>query len=314
MDPRFSFSDSYPVQHPIWEEAIRNSKIDHAIKPIGDALTMLYGPIPTNRRFVWKWYHKREKIDEYILNDLCDFTVRVSLLSKELTKADYKQLLEWIYALRNQYSLEDKREFSHGFEFTYILRGGYNHDFRSFIISLIGTYGLPQSNYKDGVWHPKQEVSYQDAFDLYRFWRIGTFRGDLKGKSEKNLKRWVDLLAQQVGLFHFSSEWAGYSLNESDLTTMLLSLDDPQGSTAPRADAAAAADVAHLDGASSVSDSASQAEAKDNVEFEQSDKFSKDTTKLSLIQLSSTAQAEAKDDDEPVLRRSIRKRLRAECI
>ena len=63
-----------------------------------------------------------------------------------------------------------------------------------------------------------------------------------------------------------------------------------------------------------MSDSASQAEAKDNVEFEQSDKFSKDTTKLSLIQLSSTAQAEAKDDDEPVLRRSIRKRLRAECI
>ena len=128
------------------------------------------------------------------------------------------------------------------------------------------------------------------------------------------MKRWVDLLAQQVGLFHFSSEWAGYSLNESDLTTMLLSLDDPQGSTAPRADAAAAADVAHLDGASSVSDSASQAEAKDNVEFEQSDKFSKETTKLSLIQLPSTAQAEAKDDDEPVLRRSIRKRLRAECI
>ena len=127
------------------------------------------------------------------------------------------------------------------------------------------------------------------------------------------MKRWVDLLAQQVGLFHFSFEWAGYSLNESDLTTMLLSLDDPQGSTAPTADAAAA-DVAHLDGASSVSDSASQAEAKDNVEFEQSDKFSKDTTKLSLIQLSSTAQAEAKDDDEPVLRRSIRKRLRAECI
>ncbi len=297
MDPRFSFSDSYPVQHPIWKEAIRNSKIDHAIKPIGDALTMLYGPIPTNRRFVWIWYHKREKIDEYILNDLCDFTVRVSLLSKELTKADYKQLLEWIYALRNQYSLEDKREFSHGDEFTYILRGGYNHDLRSFIISLMGTYGLPQSNYKDGVWHPKQEVSYQDAFDLYRFWRIGTFRGDLKGKSEKNLKRWVDLLAQQVGLFHFSSEWAGYSLNESDLTTMLLSLD-----------------VAHLDGASSVSDSASQAKAKDNVKFEQSDKFRKDTTKLSLIQLSSTAQAEAKDDDEPVLRRSIRKRLRAECI
>jgi hypothetical protein len=274
---------------------------------------MLYGPIPTNRRFVWIWYHKREKIDEYILNDLCDFTVRVSLLSKELTKADYKQLLEWIYALRNQYYLEAKSEFSHGDEFTYIFRGGYNHDFRSFIISLIGTYGLLQSNYKDGVWHPKQEVSYQDAFDLYRFWRIGTFRGDLKGKSEKNLKRWVDLLAQQVGLFHFSSEWAGYSLNESDLTTMLLSLDDPQGSTAPTADAAAA-DVAHLDGASSVSDSASQAEAKDNVEFEQSDKFSKDTTKLSLIQLSSTAQAEAKDDDEPVLRRSIRKRLRAECI
>ena len=297
MDPRFSFSDSYPVKHPIWKEAIRNSKIDHAIKPIGDALTMLYGPIPTNRRFVWIWYHKREKIDEYILNDLCDFTVRVSLLSKELTKADYKQLLEWIYALRNQYYLEAKSEFSHGDEFTYIFRGGYNHDLRSFIISLIGTYGLLQSNYKDGVWHPKQEVSYQDAFDLYRFWRIGTFRGDLKGKSEKNLKRWVDLLAQQVGLFHFSSEWAGYSLNESDLTTMLLSLD-----------------VAHLDGASSVSDSASQAEAKDNVEFEQSDKFSKDTTKLSLIQLSSTAQAEAKDDDEPVLRRSIRKRLRAECI
>jgi hypothetical protein len=167
MDPRFSFSDSYPVKHPIWKEAIRNSKIDHAIKPIGDALTMLYGPIPTNRRFVWIWYHKREKIDEYILNDLCDFTVRVSLLSKELTKADYKQLLEWIYALRNQYSLEAKREFSHGDEFTYIFRGGYNHDFRSFIISLIGTYGLPQSNYKDGVWHPKQEVSYQDAFDLY---------------------------------------------------------------------------------------------------------------------------------------------------
>ena len=297
MDPRFSFSDSYPVQHPIWEEAIRNSKIDHAIKPIGDALTMLYGPIPTNRRFVWIWYHKREKIDEYILNDLCDFTVRVSLLSKELTKADYKKLLEWIYALRNQYYLEAKSEFSHGDEFTYILRGGYNHDLRSFIISLMGTYGLPQSNYKDGVWHPKQEVSYQDAFDLYRFWRIGTFRGDLKGKSEKNLKRWVDLLAQQVGLFHFSSEWAGYSLNESDLTTMLFSLD-----------------VAHLDGTSSVSDSASQAEAKDNVKFEQSDKFSKDTTKLSLIQLSSTAQAEAKDDDEPVLRRSIRKRLRAECI
>ena len=291
MDPRFSFSDSYPVKHPIWKEAIRNSKIDHAIKPIGDALTMLYGPIPTNRRFVWIWYHKREQIDEYILNDLCDFTVRVSLLSKELTKADYKQLLEWIYALRNQYYLEAKSEFSHGDEFTYIFRGGYNHDLRSFIISLIGTYGLLQSNYKDGVWHPKQEVSYQDAFDLYRFWRIGTFRGDLKGKSEKNLKRWVDLLAQQVGLFHFSSEWAGYSL------TMLLLLD-----------------VAHLDGASSVSDSASQAEAKDNVEFEQSDKFSKDTTKLSLIQLSSTAQAEAKDDDEPVLRRSIRKRLRAECI
>jgi hypothetical protein len=89
--------------------------------------------------------------------------------------------------------------------------------------------------------------------------------------------------------------------------------DDPEGSTAPTADAAAA-DVAHLDGASSVSDSASQAEAKDNVEFEQSDKFSKDTTKLSLIQLSSTAQAEAKDDDEPVLRRSIGKCLRAECI
>jgi hypothetical protein len=63
-----------------------------------------------------------------------------------------------------------------------------------------------------------------------------------------------------------------------------------------------------------VSDSASQAEAKDNFEFEQSDKFSKETNKLSLIQLPSTAQAEAKDDDEPVLRRSIRKRLRAECI
>ena len=285
MDPRFSFNDSYPVQHPIWEEAIRNSKIDHAIKPIGDALTMLYGPIPTNRRFVWKWDHKREKIDEYILNDLCDFTVRVSLLSKELTKADYKQLLEWIYALRNQYYLEAKSEFSHGDEFTYILRGGYNHNFRSYIISFIGTYGLPNKD-KDGVWHPKQEVSYQDAFDLYRFWRIGTFRGDLTGKCEKNLKRWVDLLAQEVDLFHFSSEWARHSLNEPELTTMLMLLDE-----------------ADFHGASSLSDFASQAEAKDNVEFEQSEK-------LTFIRPSSTAQAEAEDSDESIDSIPVRKRPR----
>jgi hypothetical protein len=273
MDPRFSFSDSYPVKHPIWKEAIRNSKIDHAIKPIGDALTMLYGPIPTNRPKEFKWFHKWDKIHEYILNDLCDFTVRVSLLSKELAKADYMRLLEWICALRNQYYSENRPEFAHGDEFTYILRGGYNHNFRSYIISFIGTYGLPNKD-KDGVWHPKQEVSYQDAFDLYRFWRIGTFRGDLLGKCEKNMKKWVDLLAQEVDLFHFSSEWARHSLNESDLTTMLISLEE-----------------ADFHGASSLSDFASQAEAKDNVEFEQSEK-------LTFVRPSSTAQAEAEDSDE----------------
>ena len=273
MDPRFSFSDSYPVKHPIWKEAIRNSKIDHAIKPIGDALTMLYGPIPTNRPKEFKWFHKWDKIHEYILNDLCDFTVRVSLLSKELAKADYMRLLEWICALRNQYYSENRPEFAHGDEFTYILRGGYNHNFRSYIISFIGTYGLPNKD-KDGVWHPKQEVSYQDAFDLYRFWRIGTFRGDLTGKCEKNMKKWVDLLAQEVDLFHFSSEWARHSLNEPELTTMLMLLDE-----------------ADFHGASSLSDFASQAEAKDNVEFEQSEK-------LTFVRPSSTAQAEAEDSDE----------------
>ena len=129
---------------------------------------------------------------------------------------------------------------------------------------------------KDGVWHPKQEVSYQDAFDLYRFWRIGTFRGDLLGKCEKNMKKWVDLLAQEVDLFHFSSEWARHSLNESDLTTTLISLEE-----------------ADFHGASSLSDFASQAEAKDNVEFEQSEK-------LTFVRPSSTAQAEAEDSDESI--------------
>jgi hypothetical protein len=285
MDSRFSFSDSYPVRHPVWKEAIRNSKIDHAIKPIGDALTLLYGPIPTNRVKELKWFHKRDKIDEYILNDLCDFTVRVSLLSKELTKADYMRLLEWICALRNQYYSENRPEFTHGNEFTYILRGSYSHNFRSYIISFIGTYGLPNKD-KDGVWHPKQEVSYQDAFDLYRFWRIGTFRGDLLGKCEKNMKKWVDLLAQEVDLFHFSSEWARHSLNESDLTTMLISLEE-----------------ADFHGASSLSDFASQAEAKDNVEFEQSEK-------LTFVRPSSTAQAEAEDSDESIDSIPFRKRPR----
>ena len=96
MDPRFSFSNSYPVQHPVWTEAIRNSKVDHSIEPIGKALAMLYGNIPKPKQISVqsRWHHGGGKIDDYVLNDLCDFTVRVSLLSKELTKADYTQLLE----------------------------------------------------------------------------------------------------------------------------------------------------------------------------------------------------------------------------
>jgi hypothetical protein len=93
MDPRFSFSNSYPVQHPVWTEAIRNSKVDHSIEPIGKALAMLYGNIPKPKQISVqsRWHHGGGKIDDYVLNDLCDFTVRVSLLSKEFTKADYTQ-------------------------------------------------------------------------------------------------------------------------------------------------------------------------------------------------------------------------------
>ena len=272
MDPRFSFSKSYPVQHPVWTEAIRNSKVDHSIEPIGKALAMLYGNIPKPKQISVqsRWHHGGGKIDEYVLNSLCDFTVRVSLLSKELTKADYTQLLEWIYALRTQYQLENLTHFSRGDGFKYILRGQYNKHFHDYILLFAADYGYPVKEEQ-----LEKEFSYQDAFDVYRYWRIGTFRGDLRGAWAESVKKWVDFLTKEVELFPISAEWARYSFNEPDLASLLKSLD-----------------VAHFDGAASVSESAtSQAEAKDNVEVEQSER-------LTFVQPSSTAQAKAEDSDE----------------
>ena len=121
------------------------------------------------------------------------------------------------------------------------------------------------------------QFSYQDAFDVYRYWRIGTFRGDLRDAWAESVKKWVDFLTKEVELFPISAEWARYSFNEPDLASLLKSLD-----------------VAHFDGAASVSDSAtSQVEAKDNVEVEQSER-------LTFVQPSSTAQAEAEDSDESI--------------
>ena len=130
-------------------------------------------------------------------------------------------------------------------------------------------YGYPV---KEG--QPEKTNSYQDAFDAYRFWRIGTFRGDLRGGWAESVKKWVDFLTKEVELFPISAEWARYSFNEPDLASLLKSLD-----------------VAHFDGAASVSDTATQT-------------------------------AEAKDHDGPIddtvhrgpLRRSIRKRSRAEGV
>jgi hypothetical protein len=54
---------------------------------------------------------------------------------------------------------------------------------------------------ENGEWHPLKEVCYQDAFDVYRFWRIGTLRGELTGAAEDLTKRWAKLLAREVRLF-----------------------------------------------------------------------------------------------------------------
>jgi hypothetical protein len=252
MDPRFSFSKSYPVQHPDWAEAIQNSKVDYSIEPIGRALRILYGNIPKPKQISAQsqWHHQRAKIDEYVLNDLCDFTVRVSLLSNELTKTDYKQLLEWILILRNQYRLENLSHFARPDGFTYIFRGEYNNNFHDYMKVF-------------QFWGPGKEISYQDGFDFYRFWRIGTFRGDLRDGYAEAVKKWANRCAEEVeGLIPVSAEWARYSLNESDLASLLKSLD-----------------FAHFD-------AATQTEA----------------------------QTEAEENDEPVLRRSNRKRSHAEVF
>ena len=69
MDPRFSFSKSYPVQHPDWAEAIQNSKVDYSIEPIGRALRILYSLYSKVCNFFLKLESRIEKVFANNKND-----------------------------------------------------------------------------------------------------------------------------------------------------------------------------------------------------------------------------------------------------
>jgi hypothetical protein len=82
-------------------------------------------------------------------------------------------------------------------DFTYILARERGQTYRHFNIWFLAEYGSMEFD-ENGEWHPLKEVSYQDAFDVYRFWRIGTLRGELTGAAEDLTKRWAKLLAREV--------------------------------------------------------------------------------------------------------------------
>ena len=225
MDPRFSYANSYPDPIPqffvvegrqipslswsyrnlhakeftVWENAINQSKGElavYSIESIGAALNMLYGPFPVD--FSAPWVPKIGRIDRGVVDALCDFTIRASLFSNEMTKTEYEQLLEWISVLTKQYKREVRP--IEPKDFTYILARERGQTYRHFNIWFLAEYG-PMDFDENGEWHPLKEVSYQDAFDVYRFWRIGTLRGELTGAAEDLTKRWAKLLAREVRLF-----------------------------------------------------------------------------------------------------------------